>query len=194
MEIITMLYVLSRRSFTAPRYILYRYRCRKSGWQSRRTQYIFHCSFPTIRKYQIYIFKAKMPPKANPDHYTTWKTSAEALIDVSLFASNVTLILTITRSPNGSNTGEEIAKMVLVCICMVLQVGLMVLFVYQSSRNIEDLGTDDAGKKEDRNLDRTNAAANIMAAFIMLFEIVILAFVSENQNVSDDDPTISPIA
>ncbi|XP_035691008.1 uncharacterized protein LOC118425945 [Branchiostoma floridae] len=145
----------------------------------------------------------------NLNQYATRKTTVEGFIDTSLFTSNVSVLLSITRSPNGVDTGEEIAEMVLVSICMLLQVALMGIFVYQGSKNIEKLGnkpTEDIStsstrsesakrrraweiedeiekerSEEDRNLDKTNTAATILTAALVLFEIVILGLLSENQ-------------
>ncbi|XP_019632392.1 PREDICTED: uncharacterized protein LOC109476022 [Branchiostoma belcheri] len=59
------------------------------------------------------------------------KTTAEALMDIGLFTSNVSQIVAITRSEGGVNTGEETARVVLLGIGMLLQVVLMIIFIYQ---------------------------------------------------------------
>ncbi|KAI8509288.1 hypothetical protein Bbelb_131360 [Branchiostoma belcheri] len=73
--------------------------------------------------------------------YNTMKTYIGGLVDVSLFTSNISQLLTITRSTGGVDTGEEIGRVVLLAITMFLQVVLMVILIYQGSIDINKLGS-----------------------------------------------------
>ncbi|XP_019632338.1 PREDICTED: uncharacterized protein LOC109475973 [Branchiostoma belcheri] len=72
--------------------------------------------------------------------YNTMKTYIGGLVDVSLFTSNISQLVTITRSTGGVDTGQEIGRVVLLAITMFLQVVLMVILIYQGSVDINKLG------------------------------------------------------
>ncbi|XP_019632393.1 PREDICTED: uncharacterized protein LOC109476023 [Branchiostoma belcheri] len=121
------------------------------------------------------------------DRYASMKTYIEGLVDTSLFTSNVAQLVAITRSEGGVDTGHEIARVVLLSICIVIEAIVMIMLVYQYSQNINDLGEGAEGEEADEKkaereecLKNINTACTVMCALLVLLNIVIVAL-SENQ-------------
>ncbi|XP_019632395.1 PREDICTED: uncharacterized protein LOC109476024 [Branchiostoma belcheri] len=141
----------------------------------------------------------------DPDGYATKKTTTAGLVDVSLFTSNISQLVTITRSEGGVNTAQEWTRVVFLIICMVLQVALMFILGYQRSQNINRLGeganeiTTTLGAanlrnyekaimakklkrdKKENKLNMSNYAATTLSTLMVLFNIIIAALVWETQ-------------
>ncbi|KAI8509287.1 hypothetical protein Bbelb_131350 [Branchiostoma belcheri] len=141
----------------------------------------------------------------DPDGYATKKTTTEGLVDVSLFTSNISQLVTIIRSEGGVNTAQEWTRFVFLIICMVLQVALMFILGYQRSQNINRLGeganeiTTTLGAanlrnyekaimakklkrdKKENKLNMSNYAATTLSTLMVLFNIIIAALVWETQ-------------
>ncbi|XP_078657485.1 uncharacterized protein LOC144903343 [Branchiostoma floridae x Branchiostoma belcheri] len=104
------------------------------------------------------------------------KTTAEALLDIGLFTSNVSQLVTITRSEGGVNTGEETARVALLGICMLLQVVLMGILLYQGVKSNVITPTGVHPPPAHRGLDY---AANLLGLLVFLLNITIPILESE---------------
>ncbi|XP_035700026.1 ninjurin-1-like [Branchiostoma floridae] len=110
----------------------------------------------------------------NANSYASLKSAIESMVDISLVISYIPQLLAITRSPGGVDTGEEIARVVLISICMLFQTVLLCIFVYQGFQPKIQSDTT-RGPQVPKESFISNYVAAVLALLVMILNAAIAA-------------------